>query len=69
MYDKLKTIYRISFNVLNMFLFLFLFLQVKINKKKSNMPLSAEGVVNHCIEEATNYDNLARMFLGWASYL
>lgn len=33
------------------------------------MPLSTEGVVNHCILEATNIDNLAGMYIGWAPYL
>lgn len=33
------------------------------------MPLSIEGVVNHCILEATDPDKLASMYIGWGAYL
>lgn len=33
------------------------------------MALSPEGVVNHCILEATSFDNLAKMYVGWGPYL
>jgi len=40
-------------------------------RKKSlvNHPLSVEGQVNHVIEQATDHDNLAVMYWGWAPYL
>lgn len=43
--------------------------QVKINQINSNMPLSAEGVVNHCILESIDIKNLSRMYVGWGAYL
>lgn len=43
--------------------------KVKINGVNSNMPLSTEGVVNHCITEATDIDKLASMYVGWGAYL
>lgn len=42
---------------------------VKINRKTSNMPLSAEGQVNSIIAEAISIDNLAEMYIGWGAYL
>lgn len=42
---------------------------VKIESKTSELPLSVEGQVGHCIMEATNVDNLSRMYIGWGSYL
>lgn len=33
------------------------------------MALSTEGVVNHCISEATDIDKLAAMYIGWGPYL
>lgn len=33
------------------------------------MTLSTEGVVNHCILEATDIDKLASMYIGWGAYL
>ncbi|CAL4085915.1 unnamed protein product [Meganyctiphanes norvegica] len=42
------------------------------NDKKSrglNIPLSVEGQCNILIEEATNIDNLAQMYIGWAAYM
>ncbi|XP_029733989.2 serine/threonine-protein kinase ATR-like [Aedes albopictus] len=42
---------------------------VRINGKTSQMPLSVEGQVNHLITEATNLDNLAQMYIGWAGYM
>lgn len=41
---------------------------VKIKGKKTQLPLSVEGQVSHCIAEATDIDNLARMFIGWGAY-
>lgn len=49
--------------------FSFFVSQVKINGVNSNMPLSTEGVVNHCISEATDIDKLASMYIGWGAYL
>lgn len=59
----MKTIQNNKFQIISFLM------QVKINKKNSSMPLSTEGVVNHCILEATNIDNLANMYIGWAPYL
>ncbi|XP_031618116.1 serine/threonine-protein kinase ATR [Contarinia nasturtii] len=42
---------------------------VKTHGVNSNMPLSTEGVVNHCISEATDIDKLASMYIGWGAYL
>ncbi|XP_065080234.1 serine/threonine-protein kinase ATR-like [Ochlerotatus camptorhynchus] len=42
---------------------------VRIHGKTSQMPLSVEGQVNHLISEATNQDNLAQMYIGWAGYM
>ncbi|XP_055592827.1 serine/threonine-protein kinase ATR-like [Uranotaenia lowii] len=42
---------------------------VRINGKMSHMPLSVEGQINHLISEATNQDNLAQMYIGWAGYM
>eukprot|EP00092_Neocalanus_flemingeri_P036099 GFUD01039303.1.p1 GENE.GFUD01039303.1~~GFUD01039303.1.p1 ORF type:complete len:867 (+),score=277.66 GFUD01039303.1:193-2601(+) len=43
----------------------------KDQRKKGlvNHPLSVEGQVNHVIEQATDQDNLAQMYWGWAPYL
>lgn len=41
---------------------------VKINSRQTQLPLSVEGQVAHCITEATKLDNLCRMFIGWAAY-
>ncbi|KAM7348674.1 ATR serine/threonine kinase meiotic 41 isoform 2-T2 [Cochliomyia hominivorax] len=35
----------------------------------NSMPLSTEGQVNFLINEATDIDNLASMYIGWGSYL
>lgn len=43
--------------------------KVKINGAISTIPLSTEGVVNHCILEATDFDKLASMYVGWGAYL
>lgn len=41
----------------------------KDGKDAKEMPLSIEGQVHHLISEATNIDNLALMYIGWAAYL
>ena len=41
---------------------------IRINGKKSNIPLSTEGQVNSIIEEAI-IDNLACMFVGWSLFI
>ena len=43
----------------------------KDQRKKTliNHPLSVEGQVNYVIEQATDHDNLAVMYWGWAPYL
>jgi len=43
----------------------------KDQRKKGlvNHPLSVEGQVNYVIEQATEQDNLAQMYWGWAPYL
>lgn len=43
--------------------------KVKINGVISTIPLSTEGVVNHCISEATDLDKLASMYVGWGAFL
>ncbi|XP_065362796.1 serine/threonine-protein kinase ATR [Calliphora vicina] len=35
----------------------------------NSMPLSTEGQVNFLINEATDIDNLASMYIGWGSYI
>ncbi|XP_052214022.1 serine/threonine-protein kinase ATR-like isoform X2 [Dreissena polymorpha] len=37
--------------------------------KRSGLALSVEGQVNHLIQEATDENNLAQMFIGWAAYM
>lgn len=46
-------------------------LQGILNKgtKRSGLPLSVEGHVNHLIQEATDEGNLCQMYIGWAAYL
>ncbi len=45
------------------------FLHFKSKTKIINLPLSVEGQVNQLIAEATNIDNLAQMYIGWAAYM
>lgn len=35
----------------------------------SKMALSTEGVVSHCISQATDLDKLSVMYIGWGPYL
>ncbi|KAG4077877.1 hypothetical protein HA402_013811 [Bradysia odoriphaga] len=44
-------------------------IKTDIRRSVSNIPLSVEGVVDHCISQATDIDRLAAMFYGWASFL
>lgn len=37
--------------------------------KAKGLPLSIEGQVHSLIQEATDIDNLSRMFIGWAAYM
>ncbi|KAJ6637162.1 Serine/threonine-protein kinase ATR [Pseudolycoriella hygida] len=45
------------------------FIKNENSRNVSNIPLSVEGVVEHCINQATDIDRLASMFFGWAPYL
>ena len=36
---------------------------------KIGLPLNVEGQVNELIQQATDPDNLSRMYIGWAPYL
>lgn len=38
-------------------------------KLKLGLPLSCEGQVHELILQATNDDNLAEMYIGWAAYM
>eukprot|EP00126_Sphaerothecum_destruens_P012111 Sdes_comp20982_c0_seq10m19359 len=38
-------------------------------KQKNSLPISIEGQVHGLIQEATNIDNLCRMYVGWGPYL
>lgn len=42
---------------------------VKIDKKTSSIPLSAEGQVNFVIKEAMDINNLAPMYAGWSPFM
>lgn len=42
---------------------------LKIDKKTSNIPLSAAGQVNFVIKEAMAIDNLAPMYAGWSPFM
>lgn len=42
---------------------------VKQNGVVGTMALSCEGVVNHCIAEATDVDKLAAMYMGWGPFI
>ena len=37
--------------------------------KATGLPLAVEGQVEYLIQEATNVDNLAQMYIGWAAYM
>lgn len=42
----------------------------QVKKTEANgIPLSTEGQVNFLINEATDIDNLAAMYVGWGAYL
>ena len=38
-------------------------------KKPIEIPLSTTGQVEHLIQEATSFDKLSQMYMGWAPYL
>ena len=38
-------------------------------KKPIEVPLSTTGQVEHLIQEATAFDKLSQMYMGWAPYL
>ena len=38
-------------------------------KKSIEIPLSTTGQVEHLIQEATSFDRLSQMYMGWAPYL
>ena len=43
--------------------------RAKSGSNKDMLPLSVEGQVNVLINEATSFENLANMYMGWAPYM
>ena len=44
-------------------------IRVRGSRDFRSLPLSVEGQVESLISEATNEENLSRMYLGWAAFL
>jgi serine/threonine-protein kinase ATR len=40
-----------------------------LSAQKAGFPLSNEGQVNELIQQATNLENLSRMYIGWAAFM
>jgi phosphatidylinositol kinase/protein kinase (PI-3 family) len=39
------------------------------SKPRVEIPLSVPGQVQHLIKEATSFDYLSQMYMGWAPYM
>lgn len=44
-------------------------IRVRGSSSYRSLPLSVEGQIESLIKEATNIDNLSRMYLGWAAFM
>ena len=65
--DQLTKSFDIEFHLIT--ILITINIRGKSVSNKDMLPLSVEGQVNVLISEATRFENLANMYMGWAPYM